>query len=141
MEMLIVMAIVVILVGLALPNIQRMRIQGNIVKAKGDLRVLQSATENYYIHHNNAYPVALSDLASATPRIVNTLPEDPFKTKDKFETLDYGYATSTNGSYYVIYSVGPGGDGKAEVADNGVVTETKPESCIYVSNAADDTVP
>ena len=135
-EMVIVIAIIAILSAIAIPNALRMRIAGNIAKAKGDLRALQSGVENYYIHHNNAYPSVLSNLTSATPRIIYSLPLDPFNSN-----RNYGYSLSPNGMYYVMYSIGSVGDGNATVNDTGVIAETDDPSCIYVSNAAEDDQP
>jgi type II secretion system protein G len=135
-EMMIVVAIIGILAGLAIPNVTRMRIVGNISKAKGDLRALQTALENYYIHHNNTYPTVLANLTSATPRIIYALPKDPFASANS-----YRYSLSSNGNYYVIYSVGQNVNGVASVNDNGNVTETNPTVCIYVSNAQEDSQP
>ena len=135
-EMVIVIAIIAVLSAIAIPQAARMRIAGNISKAKGDLRALQSGVENYYIHHNNAYPTALSNLTSAVPKIIYTLPKDPFTNG-----ANYGYGLSANGTYYAMYSVGSAGDGAATVNEAGNITETDNASCIYVSNAAEDGQP
>jgi prepilin-type N-terminal cleavage/methylation domain-containing protein len=139
-ELLIVIAVISILVGIALPRFRGMQDEGNIAKAKGELRTLQTAVESYYIHNSNAYPAALSSLTSATPSVVNTLPTDPFNSGN-----NYGYALNTGtpaGLYYIIYSVGAGGGGSAVVSNAGVVTETNGTSCIYVTNGGSkDTTP
>ncbi|MFA4889536.1 MAG: type II secretion system protein [Candidatus Omnitrophota bacterium] len=135
-ELLIVIAVITILVGLALPRFKGMQDEGNIVKAKGELRTLQSAVESCYIHSGNTYPPALSNLTSQTPQLVATLPTDPFNVGS-----DYGYAVTTNGKYYVIYSVGPAGGGSATIAASGTITETNGTSCIYASNAGSDSQP
>lgn len=136
-ELLIVIAVIAILIGIALPRFKGMQDEGNIAKAKGELRTLQTAVESYYIHNNNAYPAALATLTSATPNIIGTsLPTDPFTAAS-----DYGYALSANSRYYVIYSIGAGGNGSATVNDSGTVTEANGSSCIYVSNSARDTQP
>ena len=70
------------------------------------------------------------DLEDDTPNVIGTTaPTDPFNSGN-----DYGWDASDNGNYYVIYSVGPGGNGSASIADTGVVTELNCDSCIYVSN-------
>jgi prepilin-type N-terminal cleavage/methylation domain-containing protein len=136
-EMLIVVAVIAILVGIALPRFKGMQDEGNIARAKGEEKTLQTAIESYYSHNSNAYPAALSSLTSATPSIVGaTLPTDPFTSAS-----NYGYVVSANGRYYVVYSVGPGANGSATVSDAGVVTETNGSSCIYTSNAAKDSQP
>jgi general secretion pathway protein G len=141
-ELLIVIAVISILIGLALPRFRGMQEEGNIAKAKGELRTLQTALESYYIHNNNTYvsDAAVNwpeDLESATPNIIGSdAPLDPFGS-----SAEYGYDLSVNGKYYVIYSVGPGGNGSATIGDTGTITETNGTSCIYVSNAARDTQP
>ncbi len=136
-ELLIVIAVISILIGIALPRFRGMQEEGNIAKAKGELRTLQTAVESYYIHNNNTYPTALSSLTTATPNIIgSSLPTDPFTSGS-----NYGYAQSTNVRYYVIYSVGVGGNGSATIGDTGTITETNGSSCIYVSNAVRDTQP
>ena len=132
-ELLIVVAVISILIGIALPRFKGMQDEGNIAKAKGELRTLQTAVESYYIHNSNTYPTALSSLTSAIPNIIgSSLPTDPFNG-----TNNYGVAVDGSPvKYYVIYSVGVGGNGSATVNTSGIVTETNGSSCIYVTNGA-----
>jgi len=119
-----------------------MQDEGNIAKAKGELRTLQTAVESYYIHNNNAYPATGASalqtaLASATPSIITYVPTDPFSTTG----ADYVYVMGgTNSKYYILYSVGPGGDGSAVITSDAVV-ETNGSSCIYASNMSEDAQP
>ena len=139
-EIMVVIAVIAILIGIALPRFRGMQVEGLISQAKGELRTLQTAIESYYIHNNNAYPatgsVALqAALASATPSIIDYVPTDPFSAND------YVYVMGgTNSKYYIIYSVGPGGNGSAVITLDAVV-ETNGSSCIYVSNMGQDTQP
>ncbi len=136
-ELLIVIAVISILIGIALPRFKGMQDEGNIAKAKGELRTLQSALESYYIHNSNAYPAALSSLTSAVPSIVSSIPADPFSTT----SASYGYVRGgTNNKFYVVYSVGPSADGSATITSDAVV-ETNGSSCIYASNAGQDSQP
>jgi ornithine carbamoyltransferase len=65
-EMLIVIAVISILIGIALPRFKGMQDEGNIAKAKGELRTLQTAVESYRIH-NTAYPATYpGDIEGAT---------------------------------------------------------------------------
>ena len=128
-ELLIVIAVIAILIGIALPRFKGMQQEGNIAKAKAELRTLKTAVESYYIHNNNTYPAALTSLTTANPQIVETLPTDSFNSN-----ANYGYALSGNGSYFVVNSVGAGGNGSAASANTGVVTETNGSSCIYGTN-------
>lgn len=137
-ELLIVIAVISILIGILLPRFKGMQDEGNIAKAKGELRTLQTAVESYYIHNTNAFPAALSNLTSATPNIVNSIPTDPFSSTGAV----YGYTRGgTNNKYYIIYSSGPVGNGSAAISGTDTVTETNGSSCIYVSNIGQDTQP
>ena len=136
-ELLIVISVIAILISIALPRFKGMQDEGNISKAKGELRTLQTAVESYYIHNNQVYPAALSDLITATPRIVDTVPKDPFDP-----TNDYVYVRGgTNNKYYIINSDGVAGNGSAAISGTNTVTETNGTSCIYVSNMGTDTTP
>lgn len=141
-ELLVVMTVIAIMVGLALPRFKGMQDEGNIAKAKGELRTLQTAVESYYIHNNSAYPATGASalqtaLASAVPSIITYVPTDPFSSS----SADYGYVLGgTNSKFYVIYSVGPAGNGSASIASD-AVSETNGSTCIYVSNAGQDTQP
>ncbi len=135
-ELLIVIAVISILIGIALPRFRGMQEEGWTAQAKGELRTLQTAVESFYIHNTNSYPGGLATLTDETPLIIGTLPTDPFNPGN-----NYGYDESANGSYYVVYSAGPGGNGSASISDAGVVTETNGASCIYASNGGRDTQP
>ena len=124
-ELLIVIAVISILVGIALPRFRGMQEEGFIAQAKGELRTLQSAQESLFIHTGD-YTEDLDDFITA----------DPFTA-----ATNYVSDVSPDGRYYVIYSVGPGGNGTASIADTAVITEVNGTSCIYVSNAQRDTTP
>src|SRR4030042_3715010 len=121
-ELLIVITVIAILIGLALPRFRGMQDEGNIAKAKGELRTLQTAVESYYIHNNNAYPATgaaalQAALAAAIPSIINYVPTDPFSGTG----ADYAYVMGgTNSKFYIIYSVGPGGNGSAVITSDAV---------------------
>jgi len=125
-ELIIVIAVISILIGIALPRFRGMQDAGYIAQAKGELRTLQTAVESYYIHNNETLPATYADLEGDTPNIIGTTaPTDPFNSGS-----DYGAAI--NGDYYVIYSVGPAGNGSCAISATGVVTETN--NPIYVTN-------
>lgn len=139
-ELLIVIAVIAILIGIALPRFKGIQDEGNISKAKGELRTLQTGVESYYIHNSQAYPTAITDLAlsSTKPSIVTAIPDDPFAAAG----TDYVYVRGgTNNKYYIIYSVGPDANGSAVISASNTVTETNGSSCIYASNMSLDTSP
>lgn len=128
-ELLIVMAVITIIVGILLPRIRGMQDQANITKSQAELRTLQTAIESYAITHQGSLPGTdtwTSDLATANPRIVASVPNDPFRSP----AGPYTYAVS--GRYYVIYSVGPNNDA-AYVINNDVLTVTG-DPAIYATN-------
>ena len=134
-EIMIVVALIAILVGIAIPNVLGVKTSGNISQAKSELAALQAALESYYMS-TGAYPASLSDLTSAIPNIIGTtLPTDPFVSG-----ADYGYDLSSSGVYFVVWSAGTGGSASASIADSGSVSETD-SSCIYISNGDRDTTP
>ena len=138
-ELLIVIAVISILIGIALPRFRGMQEEGNIAKAKGELRTLQTAIESFYIHNNNTYPVNFpGDIQTASPSIIGPIaPTDPFSDTGG----NYGYDRGgTNNQYYVVFSVGPDGNGSATITDD-AVDETNGASCIYASNAGQDLQP
>ncbi len=141
-ELLIVIAIIAVLVGIALPRLRSIQMEGDYAKAAGELRTLQAAVESFYIHHSRAYPVqtttvdltwqsVASSLTTATPTIISSALDDPFSPGN-----EYRYATSaaSNSEYYVIFSTGP--DGGADITGintSGVLQGTTDDD-IYVSN-------
>ena len=137
-ELLIVIMVIAILIGIALPRFRGMQEEGDLAKAKGELRTIQVAVESYYIHNVRTYPAdaALTNVEGASPNIISAVPNDPFNSAS-----DYGWDLSANGRYYVIYSVGTEGNGSATIADDGTITETNGDSCVYVSNASQDAQP
>ena len=123
-ELLIVIMVIAILIGIALPRFGGMRDEGNTVKAAAELRTLQAAVESYYIHNAHVYPSGQSELLTAKPQIISATMNDPFTSP----AAEYGYQKS--GSYYIIYSVGPEA-GTASITNAGVVTDG---GAIFISN-------
>ena len=141
-ELIIVIAVIAILLGIALPRIRGMIDEGNTAKAAAELRALQAAVESYYIHNSKVYPADgsatwQSALTAATtrPKLIGTALKDPFNTSG----AQYQYDKSANGLYYIIWSVGP--DATADITgidDTGALTGTADDD-IYVSNGTSGT--
>ena len=102
-EMMIVIVVIAILIGVLLPQFRGTQDEASTQRARSELRTLATALESYYIHNSNAFPAALSSLTSATPRIVSSIPNDPFRSGANA----YTYYVSANSSYYVVVSYGP----------------------------------
>ncbi|MFH1347992.1 MAG: type II secretion system protein [Candidatus Margulisiibacteriota bacterium] len=129
-ELLIVMAVIAVLIGIAIPSFRGMQTEAWRTKADGDVRVIKIGLESYYKNHG-AYPAAtgyMSTLRSEPAAIIDADLKDPFKPSD-----DYSYALSTSGSYYVVYSVGVGATGAMTISDTGSA-ETTAGSPIYTTN-------
>lgn len=136
LEILVVLAVLAILIGIAVPRIKGMQEQANITKAKTELKTIQLAVESYYLNHGeypdsnggNEFVLTSKYLLApqANPQIISGAMIDPFGF-GKF--TEYFYKTSSNGQYYVIGSVGlfdkPAEDimkGRFGVEDTGVLT-------------------
>ena len=124
-EILVVISVLIILIGVAIPRIRGMQDAGNIARAKGELQTIQTAVESYYINQTlKVYPpttttIGTSFLTGATPAIISTTP--PYDPWGSTTTTEYNYYR--NGSYYIISSVGPDSLGSTEtVSSTGVVT-------------------
>ena len=137
LELLVVLTVISILIGVAIPRIKGMQDEANKAKAKSETRTIQAALESYYINHSpNVYPatsttVCASSLNGATPKIVSGTLYDPF-----LSSTEYNYVRSSNGKYYVAFSVGP--DGAADITginDSGVLQGTNDDD-VYASNGS-----
>ncbi len=111
LELVIVLSVLVILIGIAIPRMKGMQQAGQITQAKAELQTLQAAMESYYSNSSpHTYPPAgtittpcATYFVGATPQIVpSTCPTDPFAASGT------EYEAVVNGNYYVIGSIGPG---------------------------------
>lgn len=142
LEVLIVVAIIIIIAGIALPRFLGVSEQGKTARAKGDLRVLQTAIESYILNTNNVPgndSTAGTNMAATNPAIITNFAADfvdPFST----DSPQKNYAvksvknTSTGRSYYIAASVGPNGATTAAITSAGVVT--KQDDDIVVTNGS-----
>jgi prepilin-type N-terminal cleavage/methylation domain-containing protein len=128
-ELLVVMAVIAILIGIAIPSFRGMQMEAWRTQAEGDLRVLKIALESYY-KTNGSFPPAGGNyqdtLMNEPTRILESTLNDPFKSPAGV----YGY--DLNGSFYVVFSVGVYGNGSATIGLTGEVT--KQNSPIYATN-------
>ena len=116
-ELVIVISVLIILIGIAIPRMKGMQQSGMIVKVKGELQIFQAAVESYYTNSSpQAYPgvagsaslandttVCATYLVTATPQMITSPLYDPFNPTPSTE---YNYYLSSNGQYYVISSMG-----------------------------------
>ena len=130
-ELLIVMAVIAILVGIAIPSFRAMQTEAWKTKAEGDVKVLKIAVESYYKNHGSFPAVGTyqSSLRAESPPVLESIVDDPFAAAG----TPYVYTLSDNSSFYVIYSKGPGGSGAMTIADTGNATISA-GSPIYATN-------
>ena len=126
-ELLTVIAVLIILIGIAIPRIRGMSDQGNIARAKGELQTLQTAVESYYTYKSpRVYPpttttIGGSFLVTSTPAILSSTP--PYDPWGSSATTEYTYTLSANSKYYVIGSNGPNlAQGALAISATGVVS-------------------
>ena len=138
-ELIIVIAVIAILIGIALPRLRGMIDEGNTVKAAAELRALQAAVESYYIHNSKVYPADGSStwqsaLTAAKPKLIGTALIDPFTS-----STQYQYDKSANGIYYIIWSVGQDNTADITGIDNTGALTGSADDDIYVSNGTSGT--
>jgi len=65
-EIMIVVAIIALLAGIAIPNLLRAKVEGNETAARATLKSISTAMETYYAT-NNQYPLLTTALIGITP--------------------------------------------------------------------------
>lgn len=134
-ELLVVIAVLVTLIGIAIPRFKGMAMSGNIAKAKKELQTMQAAIESYHSFSNPAaFPatsttIGYSVLVGAIPQVITSPPPyDPFGATS---TTEYNYVLSGNSNYYVLWSLGPDGtSGISGPTNSGVVTKGSDDICV-----------
>ena len=139
LEILVVITLILIIAGIALPRFIGVGDEGRKAKGKAELRTVQTALESYLLNTSSTVPTATwaaleTALEGATPRLVGEMKDfiDPFGATS---TTNYSFAKSANSKYYVLFSVGP--DKTADITgidDTGNITPTNPDDDIYVTN-------
>lgn len=111
-EILIVVAIIALLAGIAIPNLMRVRIQANDMAAVKVLKALSTATDLYCNTEGaGAYPTNMTSLVGATPPYINT---------DYCGATATGYSfTCTNSTVAYTYVATP-----VTVGSSGTTTHT-----------------
>ena len=139
-ELLVVISVISILLGIVVPRFKAMQDEANKAKAKAELKTLQTAIESFYINNSpSAYPetsttVCVSDLNGQTPKIVSSILYDPFSVG---EPAEYNYIRSSNGSYYVIFSIGPDGEANITgIGDDGILEGDSNEDDLFATNGS-----
>jgi len=112
-ELLIVVAIIGILAGIAIPNFLGARNRARVSRVFADFRTIGTALESYYVD-NTEYPSENDGLDALAPDYITSIPDDPFNADNP-----YGYytdaAAAVVGDAWLIVSYGP--DGAEDVTD------------------------
>ena len=97
-EILIVVGIIALLAGVAIPNFLRSRVNANQAYAQATLKTIAHALENYSAL-NHIYPATTTELVAVTP---------PYLNVDYFLGTHYGYTyTSVLASYSYTITAAP----------------------------------
>jgi prepilin-type N-terminal cleavage/methylation domain-containing protein len=118
-ELLIVVAIILIIAAIAIPNLLRSRMAANEASAVGSLRTINTAAVTYSTTYGIGYPAALSNLgpaataSSTTADLVDSVLSSGIKSGYSF-TYTQGSVTAgiTNGYTLVAVPVAAGSTGQ-----------------------------
>ena len=94
-ELLIVVAIILIIAAIAIPNLLRSRMAANEASAVGSLRTLNTAAVTYSTTYGIGYPATIAALGPATPA-----------TSAAADLIDSVLAASSKSGYSFSYSPG-----------------------------------
>src|SRR5271154_4097116 len=97
-ELLIVVAIILIIAAIAIPNLLRAKISGNEASAVGSLHTINTACANYATTYGGTFPASLTSLGPAT---------SPSSTAA--DLLDAVVSSGTKGGYTFTFSPGAAG--------------------------------
>ncbi len=111
-ELLIVVAIIGILAGIAIPNFLAARNRARVARVFADFRTIGTALESHYVD-NTEYPAETTWVADLA-EYITSIPNDPFADV-AYTYLNDGAAAADTGDAWLILSVGP--DGEADVAE------------------------
>ncbi|MCB9783319.1 MAG: prepilin-type N-terminal cleavage/methylation domain-containing protein [Candidatus Omnitrophica bacterium] len=92
-ELLIVIAIILILIAIALPNFLDAQARAKVVKSEGDMKSMTLAIESYFLDWKDYFRSWQINKMTTPIAYMSTLPEDPF---GPIKDSDYGYGSVLN---------------------------------------------
>ena len=131
-EVLIVIVVIAVILSFMGISVGGMQTEAKISKAKADLRTIQLALESYYKNHKEAFPPQNNYQRALILTNPQVLPGNMFDPFGGTVNTQYLYQLSSNGEYYVVYSLGMRRKGEASVSDTGTVAVSN--QAIYVTN-------
>lgn len=135
-EVLVVVVVIVLIAGIALPRFLGVTTKGREARARGDLHLFKVAIESLMLHENpNPLPedmdALLETLSNTQPRILGS----PGELFDPFEPAGTRYGYYSNGQCYVLFSTGP--DAASQITGVGsdcIITPPNTGDDIFVTN-------
>ena len=124
-ELIIVISILGIIIGISVPKIIGFQNNAKIVRASKEAATIMAALESYHAFNNYNYPSSTPTLQQTyliltIPSILNKIIYDPFSSTS---TVEYNYLCSSNGQYYVVWSVGVTGQNQPTgISNTGVIS-------------------
>ena len=94
-ELLIVVAIILIIAAIAIPNLLSARMAGNEASAVGSVRTLNTACITYSSTYNSGFPAALSNLGPGSPA-----------TSTNADLVDSTLVSGVKSGYSFVYTSG-----------------------------------
>jgi type IV pilus assembly protein PilA len=116
-ELLIVVAIILIIAAIAIPNLLRARISANEASAVSSMRTINTATITYNSTYGS-YPPALSNMAPVTA------PALPTSTSADLLDQILGSNTAQKSGYNFTYAAGAGNSNYTLLGDPVIVNQT-----------------
>lgn len=101
LELLIVVAVILIISAIALPNLLRSKMSANEASAVGSLRTLNAACANYSTSWGKGFPVSLANLGPGKP-----------PTSSAADLIDSLLAGGNKSGYNIVYVSGAPSSGK-----------------------------
>ncbi len=124
-ELLIVVAIILIIAAIAIPNLLRSRIAANEASAVGSLRTMNTAAVAYSSTYGNGFPPSLAAMGTKTPPSANA-------TCDESQLVDNVLTTGTKSGYTFTYTPAnpnaAAAPGCAAAGDNSYFISAVPQS-------------
>jgi len=112
-ELLIVVAIIGILAGIAIPSFVGTRSKARVSRVFADFRTIGEALETYAVD-NIGYPSEDDWVDELTPTYITSIPNDPFNPDNAYRYYTDAAADAAGGAWLLV-SNGP--DGNADVAE------------------------
>ncbi len=124
-ELLIVVAIILIIAAIAIPNLLRSRIAANEASAVGSLRTMNTAAVAYSSTYGNGFPPSLAAMGTATP-------PSAAATCDESQLVDNVLTAGTKSGYAFTYTMANANatkpTGCATAGGNSYFIEAHPQS-------------